>query len=116
MGDRGNCRCAARESGTGPSNAGYVMQASLVAASGMLGLLAAWTTQKWHWIVGAVLILANVPYTLIGIRPTNHKLKATPTSNAGPKSRALLLLWGKLHAIRTLLGVAATLAYLWALQ
>jgi len=97
-------------------SAGYVMQASLVAASGMLGLLAAWTTQKWHWIVGAVLILANVPYTLIGIMPTNHKLKAIPTSNAGPKSRALLLLWGKLHAIRTLLGVAATLAYLWALQ
>jgi hypothetical protein len=91
-------------------SAGYVMQASLVAASGMLGLIPAWTTQKWHWIVGAVLILAN------GIMPTNHKLKAIPTSNAGPKSRALLLLWGKPHAIRTLLGVAATLAYLWTLQ
>jgi len=97
-------------------DAGYMMQASLVAASGILGLLAAWTTQEWHWIVGAVLILANVPYTLIGIMPTNHKLKAIPTSDAGPKSRALLMFWGKLHAIRTLLGVAATLAYLWALQ
>jgi Domain of unknown function (DUF1772) len=97
-------------------DAGYMMQASLVAASGILGLLAAWTTQEWHWIVGAVLILANVPYTLIGIMPTNHKLEAIPTSDAGPKSRALLILWGKLHAIRTLLGVAATLAYLWALQ
>src|SRR5262245_46672400 len=51
--------------------AGYTMQASLVGASGILGLLAAWTTQKWHWIVGAMLILANVPYTLIGILPTN---------------------------------------------
>jgi Anthrone oxygenase len=48
--------------------------------------------------------------TLIGIMPTNHKLKAIPTSDAGPKSRALLMLWGKLHAIRTLLGVAATMA------
>jgi len=28
----------------------------------------------------------------------------------------LLMLWGKLHAIRTLLGVFATLAYLWAVQ
>jgi hypothetical protein len=97
-------------------DAGYTMQASLVAASGILGFLAAWTSRDWHWIVGAVLILANVPYTLIGIMPTNHKLEATPTSDAGPNSRALLMLWGKLHAIRTLLGVAATLAYLWALQ
>ena len=94
--------------------AGYTMQASLVAASGLLGLLAAWTTQNWHWIVGAAVILANVPFTLTGIMPTNHKLEAIPIADAGPKSRALLVLWGKLHAIRTLLGVSATLAYLWA--
>src|SRR5262249_55277275 len=81
--------------------AGYTMQASLVAASGILGLLAAWTTQNWHWIIGAVLILANVPYTLIGIMPTNHKLEAIPVADADPKSRAMLILWGKLHAIRT---------------
>src|SRR5262245_50086054 len=96
--------------------AGYKMQASLVAASGILGLLEAWTSRDWHWIVGAALILANVPYTLIGIMPTNHKLEAIPTSDAGPQSRALLMRWGKLHAIRTLLGVAAILVYLWALQ
>jgi len=42
--------------------------------------------------------------------------EAIPTTDAGPQSRALLMLWGKLHAIRTLLGVFATLAYLWALQ
>src|SRR5262245_66146766 len=54
-------------------DAGYTMQASLVGASGILGLLAAWTSQNWHWIVGAVLILLNVPYTLICIMPTNHK-------------------------------------------
>jgi len=97
-------------------DAGYIMQASLVGASGILGLLAAWTSQNWHWIVGAVLILSNVPYTLIGVMPTNHKLKAISEVDAGPNSRATLVLWGKLHAIRTLLGVSATLAYFWALQ
>src|SRR5215510_2458491 len=97
-------------------SAGYTMQASLVPASGILGLLAAWTSQDWHWIVGAVLILANVPYTLIGIMPTNHKLEAIWEADAGPNSRAMLVLWGKLHAIRTLLGVSATLAFLWALR
>ena len=97
-------------------DAGYTMQATLVGASGILGLLAAWTSQNWHWIVGAVLILSNVPYTLMGIMPTNHKLEAISEADAGPSSRAMLVLWGRLHAIRTLLGVSATLAYLWALQ
>ena len=97
-------------------DAGYTMQASLVAASGILGLLATWTGQNWHWLVGAALMLANVPYTFIGIMPTNHKLKAMSEADAGPNSRAMLVLWGRLHAIRTLLGISATLAYLWALQ
>src|SRR5262249_6950132 len=47
---------------------------------------------------------------------TNHKLEAIPVADADPKSRAMLILCGKLHAIRTLLGVSATLAYLWALH
>jgi hypothetical protein len=96
--------------------AGYTMQASLAAVSGILGLLAAWTSQNWHWIVGAALILANWPYTFIAIMPTNHKLEAISEADAGPKSRDLLVLWGKLHAVRTLLGISATLAYLWALH
>jgi len=66
--------------------------------------------------VGALLILANWPYTLIGIMPTNNRLKATAESDAGPTSRALLVSWGRLHAVRTVLGIAATLAYLWALN
>jgi hypothetical protein len=52
-------------------DAGYTMQASLAAASAVLGLLAAWLTWDWRWIVGAAL-----PFTLIGIMPTNNKLKA----------------------------------------
>ena len=92
------------------------MQASLAAASGALGLLAAWLSQDWRWIIGAILILANWPYTLIGIMPTNHKLKAIAENDAGPASRAMLVTWARLHAVRTALGIAATIAYLWALH
>lgn len=94
-------------------DAGYTMQATLAAASAALGVLAAWSSGDWRWIIGAVLIAANWPYTLIGIMPTNNKLKAIAETDAGPASRALLVSWGRLHAVRTVLGVAATLAYLW---
>ena len=97
-------------------DSGYTMQASLAAISAALGLLAAWITGDWRWIVGAVLIFANWPYTLIGIMPTNNRLKAIAEIDAGPTSRAMLVSWGRLHAVRTVLGLAATLAYLWALH
>jgi len=97
-------------------DSGYTMQASLAAISAALGLLAAWITGDWRWIVGAVLIFANWPYTLIGIMPTNNRLKAIAEIDAGPTSRAMLVSWGRLHAIRTVLGLGATLAYLWALH
>ena len=96
--------------------AGYTMQASLAVASGALGLLTAWMSKDWRWILGAVLIVANWPYTFLGIMPTNHKLKAIAENDAGPASRVLLETWARLHAVRTGLGVAATAAYLWALN
>jgi hypothetical protein len=97
-------------------DAGYTMQATLAVVSTVLGLTTAWLAQDWRWVVGAVLIFANWPYTFIGIMPTNHKLKAIADNDAGPASRAMLLTWGRLHAVRTGLGTVATLAYLWALH
>ena len=97
-------------------DAGYTMQASLAAVSGALGLLAAWLTGDWRWIIGAALILANWPYTLIKVMPTNRKLNAIAITDAGPETRSLLERWGRLHALRTVLGIAATVAYLWALH
>ena len=97
-------------------DAGYTMQASLAVGSGTLGLLAAWMSGDWRWIVGAILIVANWPFTFIGIMPTNHKLKAIAENDAGPASRAMLVTWARLHAVRTALGIAATIAYLWALH
>ena len=97
-------------------DAGYTMQASLAVGSGILGLLAGWMSGDWRWIVGALLIVANWPFTFIGIMPTNHKLKAIDENDAGPASRAMLVTWARLHAVRTALGIAATIAYLWALS
>src|SRR5262245_14486943 len=94
---------------------GRPMQAGLAVVSGVLGLIAAAQTGDWRWIIGAVLILANWPYTLLVILPINKKLEATSPDMAGASSRAMVETWGRLHAVRTGLGVASALAYLWAL-
>lgn len=94
---------------------GKVMQASLALISTVLGLLAAYLTGKWIWLVGAVLILAPWPWTLFVIMPVNKVLEATPIDGANAQTRALIEKWGALHAGRSAFGLAATLVYLWAI-
>ena len=93
---------------------GFAMQASLAAISSLFGFWAAWQTQEWLWVVGATIILANWPYTVLGVMPTNKRLEATPNEQASAESRQLIVKWGGLHAVRTALGCAATATYLWA--
>lgn len=93
---------------------GFTMQATLAVVGFLLGVGAWWTTREVMWLAGAVVLLANWPYTLLIIMPVNHKLNAIEPERAGPESRALIVRWGGLHARRTMLGGLATVLYLWA--
>src|SRR5712671_5091555 len=62
----------------------------------------------------APLAIAGCLFGLIAWWPTNNALMATEIATAGPKSRALVVKWGKLHAVRTVLGIFATVVFLWA--
>jgi len=93
---------------------GFAMQAPLAIAGFLFGLLAWWQTGGWPWLLGAVVLVANWPYTLLVIMPTNNKLMALDPASAGPDSRKLIETWARLHAGRTALGLAATLIFLWA--
>lgn len=91
------------------------LQAGLALAGAALGI--------WAWVagggasalIGAGLLVAVVAFTFAVIFPTNNRLKATTFADAGPQSRALLVKWGRLHAVRSALGVAATVAFAAAL-
>jgi hypothetical protein len=91
---------------------GALMQAPLAIVGFLLGMQAWRETSNLAWAVGGGLMLANWPVTLFVIMPTNRLLMATQT--AGPESRAMILKWGKLHAIRTALGFASSITFLLA--
>jgi uncharacterized membrane protein len=46
------------------------------------------------------------------IVPTNNTLMATDPAQANPETRQLIRKWGRLHAVRTALGLAATLIFI----
>jgi Domain of unknown function (DUF1772) len=75
-----------------------------------------WQTGIAAFLAGALCILAPWPWTLLVIRPVNHTLMATDLAKSGPETRALIAKWNRLHAVRTLLGAAAVLCFLFALS
>jgi hypothetical protein len=91
---------------------GFAMQATLAVISAAFGFLASWQFRDWRWALAAALMLANWPYTLFVMMPTNKRIGAWPIEAASGELRALIVKWGKMHAVRTMLGLAATVAYL----
>lgn len=94
---------------------GFGMQAPLAIVGFALGGLAWWITGHRALLVGAILMIANWPWTIFGVMPTNQVLYETRLEDAGPQSRSLIVKWNKLHAVRTALGALAVAAFLIAL-
>jgi hypothetical protein len=92
---------------------GTLMQAPLALLGTVFGVLAFLGSYEWRWLFGAALMFANWPYTFLVIMPTNRRLLAM-TGNE-PELRALIQRWGRLHSVRTALGVAATAVFLWVI-
>jgi hypothetical protein len=94
---------------------GAAMQAPLAIIGFLLGALAWWQTREPAFGIGALAMIANLPWTFVAIMPVNRKLMADGAARSDPQTRALLEKWGHLHTVRTALGLLATLAFLWAL-
>ena len=95
---------------------GALMQASLAVVGFLLGLAAWWQTGRLAFALGALLLIANWPWTLLRIKPLNDRLKATDPATASDATRAQIVEWGHLHAMRTGLGAASALVFLWAVN
>lgn len=63
------------------------------------------------WLVASLFIVAVVPVTLPVIFPTNNSLLAPGRDLASPETRALLVKWGRLHAIRSALSLVAAVLF-----
>ncbi|VXC37263.1 DUF1772 domain-containing protein [Sphingomonas sp. 8AM] len=91
------------------------IQSGLAIAGGLSGMGAWYLSGAVLWVMGSLILLANWPFTLLAIMPTNKRLKMIEPEDAGPTTRALLVLWGKLHAIRSVLGVVSMVLFAAAL-
>src|ERR1700677_3506474 len=77
---------------------GFAMQAPLAVIGFLLGALAAYQTGNWWWLIGGVIMLANWPFTIFGIMPTNNKLMATDPAAPTSENPSLIAYFGTLPA------------------
>ena len=85
----------------------------LLAAVGFLSAVAAWLMggSIW-WLVGGVLLVAVIPYTLIIVFPTNNRLLDPAIDENPDLARRLLIRWGRLHTVRSIMSLATFLAFM----
>ena len=94
---------------------GTAMQAPLAVIGFVLGALAWWQTEHHGFLAGGLLMLANWPWTMFAILPTNTALMRTELADAGAGTRALIRRWNTLHGVRTGLGALAVVTFAFTL-
>jgi uncharacterized membrane protein len=84
-----------------------------LAVAGFLSGLVAWRSRsEARWLVGGVLLVLVIPFTALVILPTNKKLLDPATANDLNLAEKLLIRWGRLHAVRSVLSLASLLTFL----
>ena len=96
----------------GPSYRRAALMQAPLAVIGLLAGIGAWYEGAGvGWLIGALLLGALVPYTLIVVMPTNRRL-LDPSLDAGSREALeLLTRWGTLHGVRTVVSVAVFVAF-----
>jgi uncharacterized membrane protein len=99
----------------GPSyKRGAAMQATLAVVGTLAGVAAGLPSGSTAWLTGSLLLFLVVPFTLIAIFPTNHKLLDPALDRSAPEAHRLLVRWGRLHEVRTVLSLGAFIVFVLA--
>jgi anthrone oxygenase-like protein len=80
-------------------------QAGAAAVALLSGAATSIVSGEWAWAIAGVAVGAAIPFTLLAIMPTNDRLRHGNPSDS--ETRSLLVRWGRLHLVRSLLGLAA---------
>lgn len=96
----------------GPSYRRAAVMQGLLAMIGLFASIMAWYQGYGvAWLVWGLLLGALVPFTLVVIMPTNRRLLDPGLDSGSSEAHDLLVRWGRLHAARTVVGVAAFVAF-----
>lgn len=99
----------------GPSDRrGVALMAALALLSGVCGLSAWYEGGDVRFAIGALIAVASWPYTLYAMGPVNNQIIALAPRDIGA-ARALVWQWGLLEYGQTVIALAATATFLWAL-
>jgi uncharacterized membrane protein len=88
------------------------MQVPLALIGSLSAFVSWWFGGGRGWLVGGLLLLLVIPFTLVVILPTNKRLESQEIELRSEVADRLLRRWGRLHAVRSLLSGAAFLVFL----
>jgi Domain of unknown function (DUF1772) len=91
-----------------------LMQAPLAVVGLVTGVVAWAQGSGAAWLVGGLLLGTIVPFTLAVIGPTNRRLADASLDSSSSEAGALLARWGRLHAVRTVVGVGVFVTFAWS--
>jgi len=91
------------------------MQAPLAAIGSLAALVSWWFDRGLGWLIGGLLLLLIILFTLVVIFPTNKRLESQELDLRSEEACCLLRRWGRLHAVRSILSVLAFVIFVFLL-
>ena len=96
----------------GPSSRRAAVMQGVLAVIGLLASVVAWYQASGvGWLVWGLVLGAMIPFTLVVIMPTNRRLLDGELDPDSGEAGDLLSRWGRLHAVRTAVGVSVFVAF-----
>jgi hypothetical protein len=87
-------------------------QASFAGICFLTAVLAALLTHAWPIAIGGIAVGAVIPFTLLVMMGTNHRILDEKSELNLNEATALLRSWGRLHWVRSILGLVGLIIML----